>query len=69
MTAVLYDEVLCADHAHGSTPAAPLPGPSRHSPIVGGGDPLVDAAARMLSVPLRQLYAALWRVGVIEVLA
>jgi hypothetical protein len=32
-----------------------------------GGDPLVDGAARLLCVPLRQLYAALWRAGVIEV--
>jgi hypothetical protein len=31
------------------------------------GDPLVEGAARLLSVPLRQLYAALWRAGVIEV--
>jgi hypothetical protein len=31
------------------------------------GDPLVEGAARLLCVPLRQLYAALWRAGVIEV--
>jgi hypothetical protein len=34
-----------------------------------GGDPLVDGAARLLSVPLRHVYAALWRVGVLEVRA
>lgn len=63
MTAVLYDEVLYIEKA-------PAPArPRRRPPIVGGGDPLVDAAARVLSIPLRQLYAALWRVGVIEVLA
>jgi hypothetical protein len=32
-----------------------------------GADPLVEGAARLLCVPLRQLYAALWRVGVLEV--
>jgi hypothetical protein len=32
-----------------------------------GGDPLVVGAARLLCVPLRQLYAALWRAGVLEV--
>ena len=33
------------------------------------GDPLVDGAARLLSIPLRHVYAALWRVGVLEVRA
>jgi hypothetical protein len=32
-----------------------------------GGDPLVAGAARLLCIPLRQLYAALWRAGVLEV--
>jgi hypothetical protein len=32
-----------------------------------GGDPLVVGAARLLCIPLRQLYAALWRAGVLEV--
>ncbi|PBJ60403.1 hypothetical protein BB737_26110, partial [Mycobacterium avium subsp. hominissuis] len=32
-------------------------------------DPLVDGAARLLSIPLRHVYAALWRVGVLEVQA
>ncbi len=34
-----------------------------------GGDPLVDGATRLLSIPLRHVYAALWRVGVLEVQA
>ena len=71
MTAVLRDEVRYADNAPvpAPLPAPAPPRPRRHSRVVGGGDPLVDAAARVLSIPLRQLYAALWRVGVIEVLA
>ena len=32
-----------------------------------GGDPLVDGAARLLTIPMRHVYAALWRVGVLEV--
>jgi len=39
------------------------------SPIGAGGDPLVGAAARLLSIPLRQVYAVLWRAGLIEVTA
>ncbi|CAM2824176.1 hypothetical protein BST27_04685 [Mycobacterium intermedium] len=35
----------------------------------GGGDPLVEGAARLLCVPLRHVYAALWRIGVLEVQA
>jgi hypothetical protein len=31
------------------------------------GDPLVDAAIRLLSVPVQQLYALLWRAGLLVV--
>ena len=31
------------------------------------GDPLLEGTARLLSIPVRHVYAALWRVGVIEV--
>ena len=75
MTAVLYDEVVAATSAPrlrvvpGPAPVTrPTPKTSkRPSPLLMGGDPLVDGAARLLCVPLRQLYAALWRAGVIEV--
>ena len=72
MTAVLYDDVV-------TTPPAPrltlTPAPKQaskrfHRPPMGAGsDPLVDATARLLSIPLRQVYAVLWRVGLIEVRA
>ena len=58
MTAVPYDNVATARRQI----------PKRVS-IAGGGDPMVDTAARLLSIPLRQVYAALWRVGLIEVSA
>jgi hypothetical protein len=80
MTAVLYDEVVTATPARRlrAVPALkPLavPAPKRSSrrpdyQMIGemiGGDPLVTGAARLLCVPLRQLYAALWRAGVLEV--
>lgn len=75
MTAVLYDEVVAATSAP-RLRVVPDPAPTaptapkaskRPSPRLMGGDPLVDGAARLLCVPLRQLYAALWRAGVIEV--
>jgi hypothetical protein len=79
MTAVLYDEVVTATPARrlrvvpAPTPM-PVPAPKRTSkrPIdqldqLIGGDPLVVGAARLLCIPMRQLYAALWRVGVLEV--
>ncbi|MBF6145799.1 MULTISPECIES: Rv1535 domain-containing protein [Nocardia] len=34
---------------------------------VGGQDPLTGALTQVLTVPLRELYAALWRLGVIDV--
>jgi hypothetical protein len=76
MTAVLYDEVGTATPARrlravpAPTPMA-VPAPKRTSRrpeyAMIGGDPLVVGAARLLCVPLRQLYAALWRAGVLEV--
>jgi hypothetical protein len=75
MTAVLYDEVVTATPAR-RLRAVPAPTPiavsapkrtSRRLEQLVGPDPLVDGAARLLCVPLRQLYAALWRAGVIEV--
>ncbi|HXB85467.1 Rv1535 family protein [Mycobacterium sp.] len=75
MTAVLYDEVVTAMPARrlravpAPTPMA-VPAPKRTSMRLEqlvGGDPLVAGAARLLCIPLRQLYAALWRAGVLEV--
>jgi len=76
MTAVLYDEVVTATPARrlravpAPTPIG-VPAPKRTSrrpeQQLVGGDPLVVGAARLLCIPLRQLYAALWRAGVLEV--
>lgn len=73
MTAVLLDDI---DVVTATPPAARLAlapesrratKPARRAPIDTGGDPMVGAATRLLSIPLRHMYAALWRVGVIEV--
>ncbi len=72
MTAVLYDDPITTPPAPRLTLAPPpKQAPKRpHQPPIGAGsDPLLDVAARLLSIPLRQIYAALWRVGVIEVTA
>ena len=76
MTAVLYDEVVTATPAR-RLRAVPVPMPmavpapkrtsKRPEQQLVGGDPLVVGAARLLCIPLRQLYAALWRAGVLEV--
>jgi hypothetical protein len=61
MTAVPYDDVVAA-------PRAPKRAVKRlRQPPIGWGDPMVDATVRLLSIPLRQVYAALWRLGLIEV--
>jgi hypothetical protein len=78
MTAVLYDEVVTAAPARkltvvrdAATTSAPAPkrAPRRaDTPAFRvGGDPLVDGAARLLTIPLRHAYALLWRVGLLEV--
>ncbi|OBG61173.1 MULTISPECIES: Rv1535 family protein [unclassified Mycobacterium] len=73
MTAVLFDDVVTSSPAPALTLApAPTTTPAprrRHRAPLSSGDPMVDAAARVLSIPLRHMYAALWRVGVIEVRA
>ena len=80
MTAALYDEVVTVAPARKLTvvrDATPtqVPAPKQvtrrvEAPIFGaGGDPLVDGAARLLSIGVRHIYAALWRAGVLEVRA
>ncbi|MGO8940953.1 MAG: Rv1535 family protein [Mycobacterium sp.] len=80
MTAALYDEVVTVAPARKLTVVrdvtptqAPAPTKAtrqRDLPIFGvGGDPLVHGAARLLTIPVRHVYAALWRVGVLEVQA
>ncbi len=70
MTAAFYDEVrtvapaptLTVVRDTGTIPAPAGPEARRRAdnPTFGaGGDPLVDGAARLLSVPLRHVYAAL----------
>ncbi|MGB8389729.1 Rv1535 family protein [Mycobacterium sp.] len=80
MTVALYDEVVTVaparrltvvrDAAAVEVPAATKATRRAATPPFGaGGDPLVDGAARLLSIPLRHVYAALWRFGVLEVQA
>ncbi|OBJ54584.1 Rv1535 family protein [Mycobacterium sp. 1423905.2] len=80
MTAALYDEVVAIAPAPQLTvvsDTAPIEAPVTKKvarrraaqPVAAGGDPLVDGAARLLTVPLRHLYAALWRAGVLDVQA
>jgi hypothetical protein len=80
MTAVLYDEVVTVAPARKLTvvrDAAPIQAPAPKKvtrradsqPFGAGGDPLVDGAARLLTIGVRHVYAALWRVGLLEVQA
>ncbi|MDD4867394.1 MAG: Rv1535 family protein [Mycobacterium sp.] len=79
MTAVLYDEAMTPAPAPKLTvvregDAMTAPAPRRETRRGAGGpayvgDPLVDGASRLLCIPLRHLYAALLRVGLLEVLA
>ncbi|MBV8789334.1 MAG: hypothetical protein JOZ00_21955 [Mycobacterium sp.] len=77
MTAAFYDEVVTVAPVRtltvvgdsDTTTTAPKTATRRapNAPFGAGGDPLVDGAARLLSIPLRHVYAALWRAGVLEV--
>jgi hypothetical protein len=77
MTAVLLDDLDVVT----TVPPTPTPAPwltlaperrraakrVHRSQIDTSGDPMVDATARLLSIPLRHVYAALWRMGLIGV--
>jgi len=82
MTAAFYDEVRTVAPAPTLTVVRDtdtIPAPAHvpvakarladNPPFGASGDPLVDGAARLLSVPVRHMYAALWRVGILEVQA
>jgi hypothetical protein len=81
MTAALYDEVVTpapapkltvvrdTGPAQATTQVSEPKKATRRVGLPFGGDPLVDGATRLLSIPLRHVYAALWRVGVLEVRA
>ncbi|OBG97415.1 hypothetical protein A9X05_05370 [Mycobacterium sp. E3298] len=79
MTAALHDEVVTAAPTRKLTVVRDVettraPAPKKVSrrgnpPHVVVGDPLVEGATRLLSIPLRHLYAALLRAGVLEIQA
>jgi hypothetical protein len=77
MTAVLHDEVVTVAPARKLTvvrDTTPAPAPKKASRPVDGttiviSDPLVDGAAHFLAIGVRHVYAALWRVGVLDVRA
>jgi hypothetical protein len=80
MTAALYDEVVTVAPARKLTVVRDLtptkaPAPkkvTRRRDILLFGvisDPLVEGAARLLTIPVRHVYAALWRFGVLEIQA
>jgi hypothetical protein len=79
MTAALYDEVVtvapaCALTVVRDATETQVPAPKKetrqvHSRTIVISDPLVDGTARLLSIGVRHVYAALWRVGVLEVRA
>jgi hypothetical protein len=80
MTAALYDEVVTAAPAPKLKvvgAASPTQAAARKKAVrrvydeafAAGRDPLADGAARLLSIPVRHVYAALWRVGLLEVQA
>jgi hypothetical protein len=80
MTAVLFDEVVAVAPARNlrvvrdTTPTqAPAPKkvarPGDALPFGLGHDPIVDGVAILLAYPVRHVYAALLRVGVLEVKA
>ncbi|WP_025735782.1 Rv1535 family protein [Mycobacterium genavense] len=78
MTAVLFDEVVAVAPARNlrvvpDITKAPAPKknarPASALPFGLGHDPIVDGVAILLTYPVRHVYAALLRAGVLEVRA
>lgn len=62
MVAIAYTDI--------TTPAARAPRAAKKldpRQVAPASDPVVDMATRVLSVPLHQMYALLWRVGLLVV--
>ncbi|HET9877338.1 MAG TPA: Rv1535 family protein [Mycobacterium sp.] len=59
MVAIAYTDITAPVRRANSTPKR-----LEHRPA---GDPLIDATTRLLSVPVRQVYALLWRAGLLVV--
>jgi hypothetical protein len=79
MTAALFDEVVAVAparnlHVVRDTTPTEAPAPKKVTrradalPLIGH-DPMVDGIALLLTVPVRHAYAALLRVGLLEVRA
>ena len=77
MTAAFYDQVVTVAPDRKLTvvrDATPAPAPTKatrraETPTIVISDPLVDGAAHFLAIGVRHVYAALWRVGVLDVRA
>ena len=67
MTVVLHDEVVNVAPARKLTVVRAAAPTQLTTPFGIGADPLVDCAARLLSIGVRHVYAALWRAGLLEV--
>jgi len=69
MVAIAYTDITAPAprtlHAVPTKPARPTRGAA--APAAPTSDPLVDMTTRLLSGPLHQMYALLWRVGVLTV--
>ena len=72
MTAVLHDEVVTVAPARkltvvrdSDTTQKVARRVDRRTIVIS--DPLVDGAARLLTLGVRHVYAGLWRVGLLEV--
>ena len=67
MTLVLREEMVTVAPARTLT-VVRAAAPTQPCPPFGIGiDPLVDGAVRVLSIGVRHVYAALWRVGLLEI--
>jgi hypothetical protein len=62
MVAIAYSDITTPAPRATSTPKR-----LEHRPVSTFSDPVVDVTVRLLSVPLRQVYALLWRAGVLVV--
>ena len=70
MVALAYSDITTPVQRHAPRAvSAPQQAPrqARHRTATTFSDPVVDVTTRLLSVPMRQVYAWLWRAGVLVV--
>lgn len=67
MVALAYTDITPVAPVAPARPALQVVKKPNRRPVSAASDPVVDMTARLFSAPLHQMYALLWRAGVLSI--